>query len=131
MADRQAGVPPTVLVVEDEFIIALDLTETVQDLGYAIDGPYADRENALKAVSRHLPDCAILDVNIRDGEVYPLADVLEAAGVPIIFHTSQAEPREVKRRYPRSLACPKPYRLNMLTDVLKRATGGGLRPKAA
>ncbi len=123
MADRIDGNPPTVLVVEDEFIIALDLTETVQDLGYAIDGPYADRETALQAISQSLPDCAILDVNIRDGLVYPLADVLAERGVPIIFHTSQAEPQEMKARYPRALACPKPYRLNALAETLQCALG--------
>ncbi len=36
---------------------------------------------------RALPDCAILDVYTGDGEVYPLADALAEAGVPIIFHS--------------------------------------------
>ena len=40
---------PRVLVVEDEFIIALDLSETVRDLGFRVDGPYADQENAFVA----------------------------------------------------------------------------------
>ena len=31
---------PKILVVEDEFIIALDLSETVQDLGYDLEGPF-------------------------------------------------------------------------------------------
>ena len=78
---------PVVLVVEDEFIIALDLSETVRELGYALEGPYADKENAFIAIDRHMPDCAILDVYTGDGEVFPLADALTEAGVPIIFHS--------------------------------------------
>ena len=52
---------PRVLVVEDEFIIALDLSETVRDLGYLVDGPYADKENAFIAIDQAMPDLAILD----------------------------------------------------------------------
>jgi CheY-like chemotaxis protein len=83
---------PTVLVVEDEFIIALDLSETVQDLGYDLEGPFEDNKNALEAIDGRLPDCAILDVFTADGEVYPLADRLAAAGVPIIFHSGHVTP---------------------------------------
>jgi DNA-binding response OmpR family regulator len=79
--------PPTVLVVEDEFIIALDLCDTVEELGFALDGPYPDKAHAFEAIERALPDAAILDVNTEDGEVFPLADVLARAGVPIIFHS--------------------------------------------
>ena len=67
---------PTVLVVEDEFIIALDLSETVRDLGFRVEGPFADKENAFIAIDQHMPDCAILDVKTADGEVYPLADAI-------------------------------------------------------
>ena len=68
------GHRPTVLVVEDEFIIALDLSETVRDLGFKVEGPFADNQNAFVAIDEELPDCAILDVKIADGEVYPLAE---------------------------------------------------------
>ena len=105
MSDVEHRERPKVLVVEDEFIIALDLSETVKDLGYALDGPYADNEHALVAIDRELPDCAILDIFTGDGEVFPLADALAEAGVPIIFHSGHMSPPEVKRRYPQALAC--------------------------
>ena len=99
---------PRVLVVEDEFIIALDLSETVRDLGYLVDGPYADKENAFIAIDRAMPDLAILDVNTADGEVYPLADALTDAGVPIIFHSGRVSPSDIAQRYPEARACAKP-----------------------
>lgn len=112
---------PNVLVVEDEFIIALDLSETVKGLGYALDGPYADKENAFVAIDRRMPDCAILDIHTGDGEVFPLADALAEAGVPIIFHSGHMTPPEVARRYPQALACCKPCPPDQLIDLLQEA----------
>jgi len=114
---------PKVLVVEDEFIIALDLSETVRDLSYALEGPYADGEGALNAIEDELPDCAILDVFTADGDVYPLADRLTEAGVPIIFHSGHVSPSEVRERYPQAWACAKPCSPNKLIDVLQQAVG--------
>lgn len=112
---------PTVLVVEDEFIIALDLSETVKDLGYALEGPFADKENAFNAIEGSMPDAAILDVYTSDGEVFPLADALVEAGVPIIFHSGHVSPQEVKERYPGAWACAKPCPPDKLIDVLQEA----------
>jgi CheY-like chemotaxis protein len=121
MASAMTHERPTVLVVEDEFIIALDLSETVQDLGYELEGPYADKENAFNAIEDDMPDCAILDVFTGDGEVYPLADKLVAAGVPIVFHSGHVTPDEVRARYPDAVACAKPCPPDKLIDALQTA----------
>ena len=112
---------PKVLVVEDEFIIALDLSETVQDLGYELEGPYAGNEDAFEAIEDQMPDLAILDVFTADGEVYPLADKLSAAGVPIIFHSGHVPPEEVKALYPDAQACAKPCPPDRLIGALQEA----------
>ena len=117
---------PRVLVVEDEFIIALDLSETVRDLGFRVEGPFADKENAFIAIDHHMPDCAILDVKTADGEVYPLADALVDAGVPIIFHSGHIATADIAERYPDALACSKPCPpdrlISMIGDALEDAT---------
>ena len=109
---------PTVLVVEDEFIIALDLSETVRDLGYRVEGPFADKENAFIAIDQEMPDCAILDVQTADGEVYPLADALADAGVPIIFHSGHVAPTDITERYPQAQACAKPCPPDRLINMI-------------
>ena len=109
---------PKVLVVEDEFIIALDLSETVQDLGYELEGPYAGNEDAFEAIEDQMPDLAILDVFTADGEVYPLADRLAAAGVPIIFHSGHVAPTEITERYPQAQACAKPCPPDRLINMI-------------
>jgi CheY-like chemotaxis protein len=112
---------PTVLVVEDEFIIALDLSETVQDLGYDLEGPFDGNAHALSAIKAQVPDVAILDVFTADGEVYPVADALTEKGVPIIFHSGHVPPQEMRERYPDAQACSKPCPPGELIGMVQEA----------
>jgi len=121
MASHAEAERPTVLVVEDEFIIALDLSETVQDLGYRVEGPFVSQRNAFIAINRELPDLAILDVFTADGEVFPLADALTAAGVPIIFHSGHVSACEMQQRYPGAQAVSKPCPPDQLIGLLQIA----------
>lgn len=112
---------PIVLVVEDEFIVACDLAETVRDEGFALAGPYARSCDALARLDSDHPDCAILDVQLADGEVYALADALTARGVPILFHSGHALPGELIARYPHARACAKPCPPSELLGSLRDA----------
>ena len=121
MANHEPLERPKVLVVEDEFIIALDLSETVKDLGYELEGPFEAKEDALEAIEEEMPDLAILDVFTADGEVYPLADRLAEAGVPIVFHSGHVPPDEVRALYPDAIACAKPCPPDRLIGALQEA----------
>ena len=122
MAIHQPHERPKVLVVEDEFIIALDLSETVKDLGYDLEGPFEGNEDAIEAIEGDgLPDAAILDVFTADGEVYPLADRLSEAGVPIVFHSGHVPPDEMRSRYPEAQACSKPCPPDQLIGMVQEA----------
>ncbi|MWV28586.1 response regulator [Aurantiacibacter rhizosphaerae] len=112
---------PTVLVVEDEVIIALDLSETVRDMGYRVEGPYATRGHAMIAIDQEMPDFAILDVMTADGEVFPLADALTEAGVPIIFHSGHFTKGEIASRYPSAQAAEKPCPPDQLMAMIQKA----------
>ncbi|WP_459696252.1 response regulator [Acidisoma sp. C75] len=102
--------PERVLLVEDELFVALDVQITVEESGLAVEGPYGTLQETLAALSAGLPRpvCAILDVRLRDGEVYPVADRLREAGVPIIFHSGHADQRTLEQRYPGAAVCGKP-----------------------
>ncbi|MDE1467800.1 response regulator [Aurantiacibacter sp. D1-12] len=123
MATQPGGKSPRVLIVEDEFIIALDLSETVRDLGYRVEGPFANKDHAMIAVDEQLPDIAVLDVMAADGEVFPLADKLTDAGVPIIFHSGHVTDKDVAERYPDAQAAAKPCPPGRLIDMIERACG--------
>lgn len=123
MASQAKEDAARVLVVEDEFIIALDLSETVRDLGFKVEGPYANKDHAMIAIDEEMPDIAILDVMTADGEVFPLADTLTEAGVPIIFHSGHITDKDIAERYPDAQAASKPCPPDRLIAMIERACG--------
>ena len=76
-----------VMVVEDEFYIALDLKKTLEAFGVEVIGPFADVDDASSNLKTQSPDCAILDVNLSGRSVYELARLLRNRQVPIAFYT--------------------------------------------
>ncbi len=114
VAQRDAGSAGRVMLVEDEMIVAFDLCDQIEAGGFAIDGPYATVRTAMAALSDAPPDCAVLDVQLIDGTVYPVADRLRDLGVPLLFHSGHADAGELRRRYPDAVICPKPSRNNAI-----------------
>jgi CheY-like chemotaxis protein len=79
-----------VLVVEDEFLIALDLLAILDDLGCVALGPAATVEEALRLLAADPPDAALLDMNLRGIRATPVALALAAGGVPFATVTAYA-----------------------------------------
>ncbi|ACB94358.1 response regulator [Beijerinckia indica] len=74
-----------VLVVEDEILIAVMIEEVLLDLGCIVVGPIGKLEAAMQLARDEALDMAILDVSIRGGYVYPVAERLLARDIPIIL----------------------------------------------
>ena len=75
---------PAVLVVEDEFLIAMDLERLLERNGWRVLGPAATVQEALRLLDGEAPDVALLDVNLRGELVTPVAERLRARGVPFV-----------------------------------------------
>lgn len=110
-----------VLVAEDELIVGLDLCDTVAEAGYLVEGPFDDLSSAMLAFQKNRPDVAILDVQLGDGIVYPLAEQMMAENVPVIFHSGQLTPEEVALRYPDAQALSKPCPPTEIIDRVQQA----------
>ena len=78
-----------VLIVEDEFLVALNLRQTLAGLGFETVGIAPDAETAYGLVERR-PDFALVDVNLRDGETGPQIGrtLAEEYGVAVLFLTA-------------------------------------------
>lgn len=74
-----------ILVVEDEVIIAMDLRRRLEEHGFRVLGPAPTVAVALDLLEKAAPDLALLDVNLRGQMVTPVADRLQARGVPFIL----------------------------------------------
>jgi DNA-binding NtrC family response regulator len=112
---RMAGT--RVLVVEDEFLLAIALEDLLTDEGCIVIGPFARVSDALAAASGEKIDLAVLDVNVAGEKVFPVADVLDGRGVPFVLLTGYGDtaiPRD--RRHWQAYS--KPYRAGPLIDAL-------------
>lgn len=77
-----------VLLVEDEFLIGMDLAMFLEEWGYVVDGPHGSSAKAIAAIEKDPPDLAILDVNLgRDDTSLPIAQMLHGQGRPFLFLT--------------------------------------------
>jgi two-component system, response regulator PdtaR len=80
--------PARVLIVEDEFMIAMEIESVVLDAGFDVLGPAADVESALALIDASSPDIGLLDVNLGHGTTStPVAERLTEVGVPFILCT--------------------------------------------
>lgn len=81
-----------VLIVEDESLVAMLIETILEDLGGEAVGPLASVEEALSFLkAAPAIDAALLDVNLAGRHVFPVAEALEAAGVPVVFSTGYGE----------------------------------------
>ena len=80
--------PLSILIVEDEPLIAMMLEDFVDTLGHTVAGTADCVSDALRAVEAGGIDMAILDVRLRSGEPsWPVADRLADQGVPFLIST--------------------------------------------
>ena len=111
------------LIVEDEFLIALELRMVIEEEGAAVEEA-ASVEQGLRLVRNEanggLPDVAVLDVRLGDEEVFPVADALVRRDVPFVFHSGHAAAAELTARYPGTSVLSKPAVPERLIAALAR-----------
>ena len=89
-----------VLVAEDEPLIALDVALAIEDAGGEVAGPAASVEEAMDLIATRPIVAAILDVNLADGDIWPVAERLMNAGIPIIIQTGIGLTPKMAARFP-------------------------------
>src|ERR1700759_2232288 len=72
---QEPSATKAVLVVEDEFLIAMELEGLLEDEGYKVLGPASTVAAALAILADHRPDACILDFNLRGEQATPVARV--------------------------------------------------------
>jgi DNA-binding response OmpR family regulator len=78
-----------ILVVEDEYLIAIEMERWLQEAGAEVAGPVPDTKRALALIETEPLDAAVLDVHLNGEPVYPVADRLTERGVPYLFATGE------------------------------------------
>lgn len=75
-----------VLVVEDEFYLAMDIAEEIEQAGGTVLGPCRDADASMEQLDAG-PDVAVVDINLGEGPSFVIARTLRTRGVPFLFLT--------------------------------------------
>lgn len=125
--DRAAGAgePARVLIVEDDYFVALDVEHRLQQAGFSVVGVAASAEEAFEIARAEKPALAIMDIRIsgvRDG-IDTAIELLTSLGVPSIFATAHgdSETRERAKKAQPLGWLQKPYSSEALIAAVRSA----------
>jgi DNA-binding response OmpR family regulator len=76
-----------ILVVEDEYFVANDAAEALQEAGAEVLGPARTEDAAMREIQDGTPDAALLDVKLGSTTSFMLAETLKNRGIPFVFIT--------------------------------------------
>jgi DNA-binding response OmpR family regulator len=108
-----------VLIVEDDPYITLALEETLTDFGLVVAGAARSVAQALRLAQSSAFDIALLDVNIGQERIEPVADVIEARGIPFIFTTGCGR-AGLPEAYLRRAIIEKPFYVEEILRALRQ-----------
>jgi len=116
--------PLSVLIVEDEPLIAMMLEDYLDGLGHSAAGSVDSVEDALARIDEGGFDVAIVDVHLRGGEpCWPVADALAERGLAYLLATGGHVDRPPER-HAEAPTLPKPYTLENVRAALEAAANG-------
>jgi CheY-like chemotaxis protein len=114
----------SILIVEDEPLIAMMLEDFLDSLGHTVVGTAETVDEAIARAEEGGFDVAIVDVHLKGGQtVWPVADRLTEKGVPFVLATGgHIEPPP--ERHAAAPVLSKPYTIDAIDPVLKQALNG-------
>ena len=125
---------PRMIIVEDAPLIALDLAETMRELGFDVRATAFTHEQAISEIERTGPDFAVVDLHlgagengVREGE--SLLSILDERGCRcLVFSGDEAACARVARRYPNFAVLSKPAQPDRLVAEIQKLRGGNAGP---
>ncbi|MGJ8560340.1 MAG: response regulator [Litorimonas sp.] len=109
----------TILIVEDDPFIAMDLEDTFDARGFKVLGPVADVDSGLKVLRETSPDIAMLDFNLGRETSIELARALEKESIPYLFLSGQVETVITDNNLPVQPIIAKPYIPEQLIKIVE------------
>ncbi len=122
-AALQQQLAARVLIIEDEPIIALDLTRVVRELGHTVVGVAATRSEAVALAEQSRPGLVLADVRLADGSsgMDAAADILRSFDLPVIFITAFPEHLLTGDRPEPAFLITKPFREDTVKVLIGQA----------
>jgi len=113
----------SILVVEDEPLIAMMLEDFLESLGHSVSATCESVSDALAEADKGGFDVAILDVNLKGESVWPVAERLRDRQIPFVLATGgHVDPPPAK--FANVPVIEKPYTVDRVTPALEAAFAG-------
>lgn len=109
-----------ILVAEDELMVAMGLELVLARAGFEVVGPIGQFDQAVEAATNDDMDFALLDVNVRGAEIFPVADILTQRGIPFAFLTGYGK-ESLPANQKKAKILPKPFKIDDLLTALPGA----------
>lgn len=115
---------PRILVVEDDFLVALQVETALTDAGFDLAGVASSAEEAIQLATAHRPALVLMDIRLsgkRDG-IDAALELFRDLGIRCIFATAHQDRDAVRRAAPAKPLgwLPKPYTVASLLDSVRR-----------
>ncbi len=118
-----------ILIADDEYVVAFDLYNELEAMGHDVIGPAGTVEEALRlSTTTDGLHGAILDMNLRGKEIFPVADALAERGVPFLFATGYGT-AALPERFSRTIQIGKPVAMTVLRQALLDLCNGQAAPR--
>jgi CheY-like chemotaxis protein len=128
----------SVLIVEDNFLVAEAVREAFEEAGAIVVGPAPRLSEALRKAESTTLDGAVLDINLAGEFCFPLAEALRKRGVPFIFLTGYGEASLIPAAFRDVPRLSKPFDAPEVTQVAaqrfatpQRASSKGAGPPSS
>ncbi|WP_120007769.1 HWE histidine kinase domain-containing protein [Teichococcus vastitatis] len=112
-----------VMLVEDNLLIAMDAEDQLRHMGAEAVDVASSVQAALRLLDHAPPLIALLDVNLGRENSFPVADALQARGVPFIFATGYGETSAFPERFRGAEVISKPYTAAEMRRALQKRLG--------
>jgi DNA-binding response OmpR family regulator len=110
----------SVLVLEDEAVIALDVEDILQSAGFTDVVTISSRADAERWLSEHTPHIAVIDAHLRDGMCIEVIQTLTERNVPFVIHSGERpEDAEEEHGFHKGQWLAKPSRPEALFAAIK------------
>ena len=122
-AELERQMATDVLIIEDEPIIALDLTRLVRELGHRVAATAATRDEAVAAARETRPGLVLADIRLADGSsgMEAASEILKSFNIPVIFITAFPEHLLTGERPEPAFLITKPFREEAVKALIGQA----------
>jgi len=112
-----------ILIIEDEAVIAMDLSDLVTGAGHDVCAVETTASGAVAAAKRERPDLVLADIQLADGSsgIDAVKEILSAFEVPVIFITAFPDRLLTGERPEPTFLITKPYSPDMVRAAVSQA----------